>query len=152
LYGAWGVPFYTQGLELDYNRPDLAWDAIENHFPSSSFAFYAPHSQPSQPFNGFSGFASVKQVICNMLEYRRLQPGSTPAYVYGYQAGTHTRKPLGYKEVNIRGVPMMIFARDDKYIAVAWGHSRPIKTFHMVVSKKCVLEGAAAQGEQGHNA
>jgi hypothetical protein len=47
---------------------------------------------------------------------------------------------------------MMIFARDDKYIAVAWGHSRPIKTFHMVVSKKCVLEGAAAQGEQGHNA
>jgi hypothetical protein len=140
LYGVWGVPFTMKKMQLDYCRPDLAWNSIEKHYPEAAYAFYAPSWAPDQPFNGFSGFASVKQVVLNMLEYQQLRPG------------THTRMPTNIEKITFQETNDYVnVVWDDKYIAVVWdaNKSQQMTTCRMVCTKDCVRRGVGAGGEGG---
>lgn len=141
LYGIWGVSLYKKNLGLNYMNPVGAWREIVRQFPETNYAFYASLSQPHLPFGGFRGFATVEQVVFNLLEC-----GKTPLT----SEITCATRPLGAKEVVLEGVHFGLVWNAD-CVAVGWDPEGPFKSFHLVVSKECLLLGKTTKGESSFN-
>ncbi|RHY07771.1 hypothetical protein DYB37_009495 [Aphanomyces astaci] len=138
LYGTWGVPLYQLNVPLSYEYPDATWHQIAKNFPEADYAFHAPHGAPDQPHGGFSGFATVTQLMCHIMKYAPLAPG------------THAKTPTGgtqYTMAQSNEVCGIVW--DEHYVGLAWDKHEPIQTFHFIVSKECLRRGKGKGGESG---
>ncbi|ETW05346.1 hypothetical protein H310_04284 [Aphanomyces invadans] len=138
LYGTWGVPMYQLNVPLSYDYPDATWHQIAKHFPEADYAFHAPHDAPDQPHGGFSGFGTVTQLMCHIMKYAPLRPG------------THAKAPIGgtqYTMAHSSEVCGIVW--DEAYVGIAWNKHPPIQTFHFIASKECIRRGKGVGGEAG---
>lgn len=124
LYGVWGVPAQLKGIQLDYGRPDLAWDMVAGEFPLANFAFYGDSSNRS--------FRHVRDVVCDLLEYPVIQ---------------EQRCPLSLRTLTCRGVSL-VAAWDAQCLGLAFDSDGSNTSFHFVISVEALRE---LKGKKGNN-